>query len=83
MTHTPILAGLMVVAFAPPAAKLAAVPAMRPKRPRRLQRRGVPRIGLLEVLGVLGCSRRFVPYRRAGRAGLLLLSGASSPPAQR
>ncbi len=81
MTPTPILAGLMVVAFAAAgSAKLAAVPAMR----ARAEHVGFSvaaylRIGLLEVLGVLGLLvGALVPIIGAlAGAGLLMLLGGA------
>ena len=81
MNPTAILAGLVVVAFAAlGSAKLAAVPAMR----ARAEHVGYSvsayrRIGLLEVLAVLGLLvGAFVPLIGAlAAAGLLLLLGGA------
>jgi hypothetical protein len=81
MNPTPILAGLLVIAFtAAGSAKLAAVPAMR----ARAEHVGFGvsayrRIGLLEVLGVLGLLvGAFVPLIGAlAAAGLLMLLGGA------
>ena len=81
MNPTPILAGLLVIAFAVlGGAKLAAAPAMR----ARAEHVGFSvatyrRIGLLEVLAVLGLLvGAFVPLIGALAAGglLMLLAGA-------
>jgi DoxX-like protein len=81
MNPTPILAGLLVLAFsAAGSAKLAAVPAMRSRAEHvGFSVSAYRRIGLLEVLGVLGLLvGAFVPTIGALAAvGLLmLLSGA-------
>jgi hypothetical protein len=81
MNTTSILAGLMVVAFAAAgSAKLAAVPAMRTKAAHvGFSVSAYRRIGLLEVLGVVGLLvGAFVPVIGAlAAAGLLvLLAGA-------
>lgn len=81
MNLTPILAGLMVIAFAAAgSAKLAAVPAMRAAAEHvGFSVSAYRRIGLLEVLGVLGLLvGAFVPLIGAlAAAGLLmLLAGA-------
>ena len=81
MTPTPILAGLMVVAFAAAgSAKLAAVPAMR----TRAEHVGFGvsacrRIGALEVLAVVGLLvGAFAPVIGAlAAAGLLMLLGGA------
>jgi hypothetical protein len=81
MNPTPILAGLLVIAFtAAGSAKLAAAPAMR----ARAEHVGFGvsayrRIGLLEVLGVLGLLvGAFVPLIGAlAAAGLLMLLGGA------
>ena len=81
MNPTPILAGLLVLAFSAAGfAKLAAVPAMR----GRAEHAGFSvsayrRIGLLEVLGVLGLLvGPFVPVIGAlAAAGLLMLLGGA------
>ena len=81
MTPTPILAGLMVVAFAAlGSAKLAAVPAMRARAEHvGFSVAAYRRIGLLEVLGVLGLLiGAFVPIVGALAAvGLLMLLGGA------
>ena len=81
MTPTPILAGLMVVAFAAAgSAKLAAVPAMRVRAEHvGFSVAAYRRIGLLEVLGVLGLLvGAFVPIIGAlAGAGLLMLLGGA------
>ena len=81
MTLTPILAGLLVVAFAAAgSAKLAAVPGMRAKAEHvGFSVAAYRRIGLLEVLGVLGLLvGAFVPVIGAlAAAGLLMLLGGA------
>jgi hypothetical protein len=81
MTPTPILAGLLVVAFAAlGSAKLAAVPAMRAKAAHvGFSVTAYRRIGLLEVLGVVGLLiGAFVPVIGAlAAAGLLMLLGGA------
>ena len=81
MTPTPILAGLMVVAFAAAgSAKLAPVPAMRVRAEHvGFSVAAYRRIGLLEVLGVLGLLvGAFVPIIGAlAGAGLLMLLGGA------
>jgi hypothetical protein len=81
MNPTPILAGLLVVAFtAAGSAKLAAVPAMRAKAAHvGFSASAYRRIGLLEVLGVLGLlAGAFVPVIGVLAAvGLLLLLGGA------
>jgi hypothetical protein len=81
MTSTPILAGLLVVAFAAAgSAKLAAVPAMRAKAEHvGFSVAAYRRIGLLEVVGVLGLLvGAFVPVIGAlAAAGLLMLLGGA------
>ena len=81
MTPTPILAGLLVAAFAAAgSAKLAAVPAMRAKAEHvGFSVSAYRRIGLLEVLGVLGLlAGAFVPVVGAlAAAGLLMLLGGA------
>ena len=81
MTLTPILAGLLVVAFAAVgSAKLAAVPAMRVKAQHvGYSVAAYRRIGLLEVLGVLGLLvGGLVPAIGALAAvGLLMLLGGA------
>lgn len=81
MTPTPILAGLLVVAFAVlGSAKLAAVPAMRAKAAHvGFSVTAYRRIGLLEVLGVIGLLiGAFVPVIGAlAAAGLLMLLGGA------
>ena len=77
MNPTPILAGLLVLAFAAlGSAKLAAVPAMRTRAAHvGFSVSAYRRIGLLEVLAVLGLLvGAFVPLIGAlAAAGLLLL----------
>ena len=81
MNPTPILAGLLVVAFAAAgSAKLAAVPAMRARAAHvGFSVAAYRRIGLLEVLGVLGLLvGAFVPLIGAlAAAGLLMLLGGA------
>ena len=81
MTPTPFLAGLLVVAFAAAgSAKLAAVPAMRARAEHvGFSVAAYRRIGLLEVLGVLGLLiGAFVPIIGAlAAAGLLMLLGGA------
>jgi DoxX-like family len=81
MNPTLILAGLLVVAFAATgSAKLAAVPAMRTKAEHvGFSVSGYRRIGLLEVLAVLGLlAGAFVPLIGAlAAAGLLMLLGGA------
>ena len=81
MNTTSILAGLLVVAFAAVgSAKLAAVPAMRAKAEHvGFSVAAYRRIGLLEVLAVLGLLvGAFVPVIGAlAAAGLLLLLGGA------
>lgn len=81
MTPTPILAGLLVLAFAAAgSAKLAAVPAMRARAAHvGFSVAAYRRIGLLEVLGVLGLlAGAFVPAVGAlAAAGLLMLLGGA------
>ena len=81
MNPTPILAGLLVVAFAAAgSAKLAAVPAMREKAAHvGFSVSAYRRIGLLEVLGVLGLLvGAFLPLIGAlAAAGLLMLLGGA------
>ena len=81
MTPTPILAGLLVLAFAAAgSAKLAAVPAMRARAAHvGFSVAAYRRIGLLEVLGVLGLLvGAFVPVVGAlAAAGLLMLLGGA------
>ena len=81
MTPTPLLAGLLVVAFAAAgSAKLAAVPAMRARAEHvGFSVAAYRRIGLLEVLGVLGLLvGAFVPVIGAlAAAGLLMLLGGA------
>ncbi len=81
MNPTPILAGLLVVAFAAAgSAKLAAVPAMRAKAAHvGFSVSAYRRIGLLEVLAVLGLLvGAFVPLIGAlAAAGLLMLLGGA------
>jgi hypothetical protein len=81
MTPTPILAGLLVVAFAAlGSAKLVAVPAMRAKAAHvGFSVTAYRRIGLLEVLGVVGLLiGAFVPVIGAlAAAGLLMLLGGA------
>jgi hypothetical protein len=77
MNPTAILAGLLVIAFAATgSAKLAAVPAMRTKAAHvGFSVSAYRRIGLLEVLGVLGLlAGAFVPVIGAAAAtGLVVL----------
>ena len=81
MMPTPILAGLLVVAFAAlGSAKLAAVPAMRAKAAHvGFSVSAYRRIGFLEVLGVVGLLvGAFVPVIGALAAtGLLALLGGA------
>ena len=81
MNPTPILAGLLVIAFAATgSAKLAAVPAMREKAAHvGFSVSAYRRIGLLEVLAVLGLlGGAFVPLIGAlAAAGLLMLLGGA------
>jgi hypothetical protein len=81
MNPTPILAGLLVIAFAAAgSAKLAAVPAMREAAEHAgYSVSAYRRIGLLEVLAVLGLLLgAFVPLIGAlAAAGLLLLLGGA------
>ena len=81
MNPTPILAGLLVIAFAAAgSAKLAAVPAMRARAEHvGFSVSAYRRIGLLEVLGVLGLLvGAFVPLIGAlAAAGLLMLLGGA------
>jgi hypothetical protein len=81
MNPTPILAGLLVVAFAAAgSAKLAAVPAMRAKAAHvGFSVSAYRRIGLLEVLAVFGLLvGAFVPLIGAlAAAGLLMLLGGA------
>lgn len=81
MTPTPILAGLLVVAFAAlGSAKLVAVPAMRTRAEHvGFSVSAYRRIGLLEVLAVAGLLvGAFVPVIGAlAAAGLLLLLGGA------
>jgi hypothetical protein len=81
MTPTSILAALLVIAFAAlGTAKLAAVPAMRAKAEHvGFTVAAYRRIGLLEVLGVVGLLMgAFVPVIGAVAAGglMMLLGGA-------
>lgn len=80
MTATTILAGVLVVAFAAlGSAKLAAVPAMRARAAHvGFSVAAYRRIGILEILGVLGLLvGALVPMIGALAAGgLLLLGGA-------
>jgi len=81
MNATAILAGVLVVAFAAAgAAKLAAVPAMRARAAHvGFSVAAYRRIGILEILGVLGLlAGALVPMIGALAAGglLLLLGGA-------
>ena len=82
MNPTAILAGLLVVAFATlGSAKLAAVPAMRDKAAHvGYSVTAFRRIGMLEVLAVLGLLvGAFVPLIGAlAAAGLLMLLGGAS-----
>ena len=81
MTATTVLAGVLVVAFAAAgAAKLAAVPAMRARAAHvGFSVAAYRRIGLLEILGVLGLlAGALVPMIGAlAAAGLLLLLGGA------
>ena len=81
MTATTILAGVLVVAFAAAgAAKLAAVPAMRARAAHvGFSVAAYRRIGLLEILGVLGLLvGALLPAIGAlAAAGLLLLLGGA------
>ena len=81
MTATTILAGVLVVAFAAAgAAKLAAVPAMRARAAHvGFSVAAYRRIGLLEILGVLGLLvGALLPVIGAlAAAGLLLLLGGA------
>ena len=81
MNATTILAGVLVVAFASAgAAKLAAVPAMRARAAHvGFTVAAYRRIGILEILGVLGLLvGAFVPVIGAlAAAGLLLLLGGA------
>jgi hypothetical protein len=81
MNPTPILAGLLVIAFSAAGfAKLAAVPAMRARAEHvGFSVAAYRRIGLLEVLGVLGLLvGAFVPLIGAlAGAGLLMLLGGA------
>jgi len=81
MTATSILAGVLVVAFAAAgAAKLAAVPAMRARAAHvGFSVAAYRRIGLLEILGVLGLLvGALLPAIGAlAAAGLLLLLGGA------
>jgi DoxX-like family len=81
MTATTILAGVLVVAFAAAgAAKLAAVPAMRARAAHvGFSVAAYRRIGLLEILGVLGVLvGALLPAIGAlAAAGLLLLLGGA------
>ena len=81
MNPTPLLAGLLVVAFAAAgSAKLAAVPAMRAKAAHvGFTVSAYRRIGLLEVLAVFGLLvGAFVPLIGAlAAAGLLMLLGGA------
>jgi len=81
MTPTTILAGILVVAFtAFGSAKLAAVPAMRAKAEHvGVSVAAYRRIGLLEVLAVLGLLvGAFAPVIGAlAAAGLLILLGGA------
>ena len=81
MTATTILAGVLVVAFAAAgAAKLAAVPAMRARAAHvGMSVAAYRRIGLLEILGVLGLLvGALLPAIGAlAAAGLLLLLGGA------
>ena len=81
MTQTPILAGLLVVDFATlGSAKIAAVPAMRARAEHvGFSVAAYRRIGLLEVLAVLGLLvGAFVPVIGAlAAAGLLMLLGGA------
>ncbi|WP_426563328.1 DoxX family protein [Angustibacter sp. McL0619] len=81
MNTTPVLAGILIVAFAAlGSAKLAAVPAMRAKAEHvGLSVSAYRRIGFLEVLAVLGLLvGAFVPVIGSlAAAGLLLLLGGA------
>jgi hypothetical protein len=81
MTATTILAGVLVVAFAVAgAAKLAAVPAMRARAAHvGFSVAAYRRIGILEILGVLGLLvGALLPVIGAlAAAGLLLLLGGA------
>ena len=81
MNATAILAGVLVVAFAAAgAAKLAAVPAMRARAAHvGFSVAAYRRLGLLEILGVLGLLvGALVPVIGAlAAAGLLLLLGGA------
>ena len=81
MNPTPILAGLLVVAFAAAgSAKLAGVPAMRAKAAHvGFSVTAYRRIGLLEILAVLGLlAGAFLPLIGAlAAAGLLMLLGGA------
>ena len=81
MTATTILAGVLVVAFAAAgAAKLAAVPAMRARAAHvGFSVAAYRRIGILEILGVLGLlAGALLPMIGALAAvGLLLLLGGA------
>jgi DoxX-like family len=81
MNPTPILTGLLVLAFAAAgSAKLAAIPAMRARAEHvGFSVSAYRRIGLLEVLGVLGLLvGAFVPLIGAlAAAGLLILLGGA------
>jgi hypothetical protein len=81
MNPTPILAGLLVVAFAVlGSAKLAAVPAMRARAKHAgLSVAAYRRIGALEVLAVVGLIiGAFVPAIGAlAAAGLIMLLGGA------
>jgi len=81
MNPTPILAGILVVAFTViGSAKLAAVPAMRARAAHvGFSVAAYRRIGLLEVLGVMGLLvGAFVPGIGAlAAAGLVLLLGGA------
>ena len=81
MMATTVLAGVLVVAFAAAgAAKLAAVPAMRARAAHvGMSVAAYRRIGVLEILGVLGLLvGALVPVigALAAAGGLLLLGGA-------
>ena len=81
MSATSILAGVLVVAFAAAgAAKLAAVPAMRARAAHvGFSVAAYRRIGILEILGVLGLlAGALLPAIGAlAAAGLLLLLGGA------
>jgi DoxX-like family len=81
MSPTPILAGVLVIAFAVlGSAKLAAVPAMRARAAHvDVSVDAYRRIGFLEILAVLGLlAGAFVPQVGALAAvGLLLLLGGA------